>query len=85
MSLYIHDDMLSVLMPDPIEVRLQSQLRLKEEVLHTNGIQRQEGRNNSLKLEFEKYLKTEKKKKRKKTTGQLPLAQAASALCEDPV
>ena len=37
--------------------------------------QRREGRNHSLKLELKKYLKKEKEKKRKKTTGQPPLPQ----------
>lgn len=35
---------------------------------------RKEGRNDSLKLGFEEYLKKEKRKRREKTSGQLPLA-----------
>ena len=41
--------------------------------------QDREGRNNSLKLEFEEYLKKEKAKKRKKSRGQPPLAPQLEA------
>ena len=41
--------------------------------------QDREGRNDSLKLEFENYLKREKMKKRKKTKGQPPLAPQLGA------
>ena len=41
--------------------------------------QDREGRTDSLKLEFEEYLKKEKAKKRKKSRGQPPLAQQLDA------